>query len=259
MKLKETLGIHSREVICLVGGGGKTTLMFALAKELAISSSCVITTTTTKILEPSSAETEILILNNNEDALLKQLLQESKNYRHITIAREKLTSGKLGGITRKMAIRLAEIGRVSHIIIEADGAAHHPLKAPNDTEPVIPANTTLVIAVAGIDALGGRLEEETVFRSDIAARLLQVPLRTIISAELMANLIIHPMGIVKGSPRAARIVPFINKVDLDSGLIKARKVAREILTRGNPRIKTVLLGQARYPDPVVEIIYKEKL
>jgi len=67
------------------------------------------------------------------------------------------------------------------------------------------------------------------------------------------------MGIVKGSPRAARIVPFINKVDLDSGLTKARQVAREILARGNPRIKTVLLGQARYPDPVVEIIYKEKL
>ena len=66
------------------------------------------------------------------------------------------------------------------------------------------------------------------------------------------------MGIVKGSPRAARIVPFINKFDLDSGLTKARQVAREILAKGNPGIKTVLLGQARYPDPVVEIIYKEK-
>ncbi len=265
MKLKEALGIRPREVICLVGGGGKTTLMFALAKELASggtacqslvrqAGSCVITTTTTKIFEPSSSETERLILNNDEDLLLEQLLQEVDKYRHITIAREKLPSGKLSGITPEMAIRLAEISRVSHIIIEADGAAHHSLKAPNETEPVIPANTTLVIAVAGIDALGGRLEEETVFRADIAVKLLRVPLGIVVSAGLMADLLTHASGIAKGSPDTARIVPFINKVDLNGGLVGARQVAQEILARANPRIRTVLLGQAQCPDPVVEIV-----
>jgi probable selenium-dependent hydroxylase accessory protein YqeC len=259
MKLKEALGIRGREVICLVGGGGKTTLMFGLAKELAAGGLCVITTTTTKILKPSPSETEKLILNNDEDALLTQLLQEINNHLHITIARGKLQSGKLEGITRKMAIRLSEFEQVSHIIIEADGAAHHSLKAPNDTEPVVPPNTSLVIAVAGIDAFGSRLEEETVFRADIAARLLQVPLGTIVSAELMATLITHPRGILKGIPDTARIVPFINKIDLDDGLAKARQVAREILVRGNSRINTVLLGQVQRPNPVVEIMHKEKL
>jgi probable selenium-dependent hydroxylase accessory protein YqeC len=257
MKLKEALGIRQKEVVCLVGGGGKTTLMFALAKELVTSGSCVITTTTTKILEPSPSETEKLIINNDEDTLLKQLLQEIINYHHITIAREKMPLGKLIGITKEMVVKLAKIDQVSHVVIEADGAAHHSLKAPNETEPVVPLNTSLVIAVAGIDALGGKLEEETVFRADIAAKLLQVPLGVVISAELMANLITHKRGILKESPHMARIVPFINKVDLDGGLENARNVAREILARGNPRIETVLLGQAQYPDPVIEIMHRE--
>ena len=92
MKLKEALEIRDREVICLVGGGGKTTTMFALAKELAKGGRCVITTTTTRIFEPSPSETEKLILDKDEDALLEQLLREIKDYRHITIASEKLPS-----------------------------------------------------------------------------------------------------------------------------------------------------------------------
>ena len=259
MKLKEALEIGSREVICLVGGGGKTTLMFVLAKELATSGACVITTTTTKILEPSLAETEKVILNNDEDELMKQLPQEINDYRHITIARKKLPSGKLEGITPRMVVRLAEFERVSYIIIEADGAARHSLKAPNGTEPVVPPNTSLVIAVAGIDALSGRLEEETVFHADIAAKLLQVPLGTIVSAKLMADLITHPRGILKGSPDTARFVPFINKVDLNGGLAKARQVAHEILAGTNSGIKAVLLGQAQRPDPVVEVVHRRKL
>ena len=190
---------------------------------------------------------------------MRQLLREIKYYKHITIARKESRSGKLEGITKKMATRLSEIGQVPYIIIEADGAAHHSLKAPNDTEPIVPPNTSLVIAITGIDALGGRLEEKTVFRADAAAELLQVPQGTILSAELMATLIIHPRGILKGTPTTARVVPFINKVDLDNGLAKARKVACEILSSGNSKINTVLLGQVQCPDPVVEIVHKEEL
>ncbi len=259
MKLKDALGIADKEVICLVGGGGKTTLMFALAKELATAGSCVITTTTTKILEPSPSETEKLILNDDEDALMRQLLKEINNCRHVTVAREKLPSGKLTGITTRMAAALARLERVSHIIIEADGAARHSLKAPNETEPVVPSNTSLVIAVAGIDALGEMLVEENVFRAGIAVRLLNVPPGTVISARLMAKLIMHPAGILKESPRSARIIPFINKVDVENGLAKARQVASEILAMEDPRIAAVLLGQAQCPDPVVEIMSRGKL
>ena len=258
MKLKEALRIGHKEVICLVGGGGKTTLMFRLARELAADNPCVITTTTTRIMEPSPAETEVLILEKREDVLISRVAAETATRRHITVAREKDAFGKLEGITPDTAVSLAELNGVSHLIIEADGAARRPLKAPKDYEPVIPPNTTLVIAVVGIDALGGALEEGNVFRSALAADLLQVPLGTPVSAKLMAKLITLPGGIPKGTPAGATIVPFINKTDLKNGLENGKKVARAILEEKHPQIEYVLLGQARYRDPVTEILYRKR-
>jgi len=257
MKLKEALDIKPGEVISLVGGGGKTTLMFALARELALPGKSLITTTTTKIFEPSSTETPLLLVEADEEQMVKALLQNVDKYRHITLASERLSSGKLNGVSPELVAKLAELNQVSYIIVEADGAAHRSLKAPNPTEPVIPYNTSLVIPVVGIDAVGCRLTEKDVFRPEIVSILLGLPLGEVISAEAIAFLITHHQGIIKGSPDQARIVPFINKVDLDRGLSKGRDLASKILAMRHPRIKQVVLGQAQLPEPVIEIISME--
>jgi probable selenium-dependent hydroxylase accessory protein YqeC len=256
MKLKEALDIKPGEVISLVGAGGKTTLMFALARELASSEKCVVTTTTTKILEPSSAETPLLLVEADEKQMVRVLLQNLDKYKHITLASENLPSGKLKGVSPELVVKLAELNQVSYIIVEADGAARKSLKAPNPTEPVIPYNTSLVIPVVGIDAVGCRLTEEDVFRPEIASKLLGLPLGEVISAEAIALLITHPQGIIKGSPAQARIIPFINKVDLDEGLSKGRDLANKILAMGHSQIEQVVLGQAKFPEPAVEVISK---
>ena len=253
MKLKDALDIKPGEVVSLVGGGGKTTLMFALARELASGGKTVITTTTTKILEPSPAETRLLLLEADEEEIVGALLQNVDKYRHITLAREKLSSGKLNGVSSELVARLAELKLASYIIIEADGAAQKSLKAPNPTEPVIPHPTSLVIPMVGIDAVGCRLTQEDVFRPEIVSRLLGLPLGEVISAEAIAFLITHPQGIIKGSPAQARIVPFINKVDLDGGLSKGRDLANKILAIKHPQIERVILGQVQLPEPVVEV------
>jgi len=141
--------------------------------------------------------------------------------------------------------------------VEADGEAHKSLKAPTPTEPVIPYNTSLVIPIVGIDAVGCHLTEKNVFRPEIVSKLLGVPIGEVISAESIAFLITHHQGIIKGSPDRARIVPFINKVDLDEGLSKGRSLANKILTMRHPRIKQVVLGQAQLPEPLVEVISRE--
>jgi probable selenium-dependent hydroxylase accessory protein YqeC len=258
MTLKEALDIRRGEVISLVGGGGKTTLMFALARELASDGDCIITTTTTKILEPSSSETPFLLLEKDEEELMRLLLANVDKYRHITIASGRLTSGKLNGISPEFVVKLAGLSQVSYIVVEADGAAHKSLKAPNPTEPVIPLNTSLVIPVVGVDAIGCRLTEKDVFRPEIVSKLLGLPLGEVVSAEAIAFLITHHHGIIKGSPERARIVPFINKMDLDEGLLKGRDLADKILAMGHPQIEWAVLGQAQSAEPVVEVIYKEE-
>jgi probable selenium-dependent hydroxylase accessory protein YqeC len=254
MRLKEALDIKPGEVISLVGGGGKTTLMFALARELASDNSCVLTTTTTKIFEPLPSQTPFLLLEAEEEKMVKTLVQNMDRYRHITLARERLLSGKLEGISPDLVVRLARLELVSCIVVEADGANQRSLKAPNPTEPVIPNNTSLLIPVVGVDAVGCRLTEENVFRSEIASELIGLPPGEVISAESIAFLITHHQGIIKGSPDGARIIPFVNKVDLDKGLSLGRDLADKILAVKHPRIERVILGQVQSPEPVVEVI-----
>ncbi len=252
--LRQAFDIHRGEVISLVGGGGKTTLMFALAQELSSTGGTVITTTTTRILKPSSSETRLLLLETDEESLVNLLIQNLDKYRHITLALKRLPSGKLKGVSAEFVARLTKLNEVSYIIVEADGAALKPLKAPGPHEPVIPHNTSLVIPIVGIDALGCTLTEEAVFRPEIISRLTGLPLGAIISADAIATLITHPDGIIKGSPAHARIIPLINKLDLDKGLSRAENLAHKILERRHPQIGCVVLGQVQFPNAVVKVI-----
>ena len=119
--------------------------------------------------------------------------------------------------------------KFGYTIIEADGAAMKPLKAPDTSfEPIIPRNTTLVIPVVRIDALGKPLSEENVFRAEIAAELSGRSLGDPVTEDTIVNLIVHPLGMTYGSPDSSRIIPFINKVDLDRGLTKARRLSSNI-------------------------------
>lgn len=259
--LREAFDIFPGEVISLVGGGGKTTLMFALSHELITPERVVISTTTTKIFPPSSIDTPCLLILKEEKEVLDFILKNGPAFGHITLASEKLVaSGKLQGIKPELVVELSKLEPVNYIIVEADGAARRSLKAPDPVfEPVIPEDTSLVIPVVGLDALGCKLVEENVFRSEIAAQLTGMALGDIVSSETIAVLLTHPMGIIHGSPEGARIIPFINKVDTDIGLSQAENLASKILEAKHPRIDKVVLGQALLNPPVVEVIFEPSL
>jgi probable selenium-dependent hydroxylase accessory protein YqeC len=254
VSLKKAFNIHRGDIVSLVGAGGKTALMLALAKELAAAGESVVTTTTTRIFDWQASET-CLIIETDEEKILDLLRQELKKHRHITLASERLLlEGKLKGISPELVARLAELEQIAYIIVEADGAARKPLKAPNATEPVIPQNTSLVIPIAGIDALGSRLTGENVFRPEIVSQLTGLPLGSVISADAITTLMTHTEGIIRGSPAHARIIPLINKMDLEKGLATAENLASKILERRHPQIERVVLGQVQSPEPVVEVI-----
>lgn len=247
--LRDTFGIKEKEVISLVGAGGKTSLMQALANELSMNGSTVITTTTTKILE-SQSPSPCLIVEPDEEKLFELLLQALETHLHVTLASARLPEqGKLDGVSPRLIERMAALPKVDYIVIEADGAARRPLKAPNATEPVIPSCTSLVIAVAGIDALGKPLNKENAFRPEIISMLTGLSLNEEITPATIATLLTHPQGSAKGSPPGARIVPFINKVGSYVELRQAEEIAQKIIERKNPCIKEIVLGQLQPPPP----------
>lgn len=64
----------------------------------------------------------------------------------------------LAGIPPEMVDQFAAQAEFSYVVVEADGSAHKPFKAPLEYEPVVPCSTTLLIAVVGVDALGQPLQ-----------------------------------------------------------------------------------------------------
>jgi probable selenium-dependent hydroxylase accessory protein YqeC len=251
LTLTEALSIRDREVISLVGGGGKTSLMFALGRELSTRRKGILLTTTTKIWDPEASDEFALFLSACPGRVEEWVKENLPRYRYLLVAQEKLESGKLQGIPPSWISALFSIPGVSWIIVEADGAAGRPVKAPREGEPVLPVETTLLIPMVGIDALGKPLNEDYVFRSRIAAEILDQPEGAIITEKMIARLV----GVtLKNMPENARVVPFLNKVDLPNGVEKGRNLARVLIRAVSPRVEKVVLGHAQGPNPFAEIV-----
>ena len=253
--LTGALDIKAREVISLVGAGGKTTLMFRLAKELLLDGKKVVTTTTTKILEPTSNETPFLFVDPDEGKIKGFVRSHLDQYRHITIARERIGSGKLKGVSPNLVDDLWISPVMDAMIIEADGAAGRSVKAPREGEPVIPSRTTLVVAILGIDGVEMKLSEENMFQAERVSRMTGIPMGERMTDEAVALLMTHSEGIFKGTPPLSRVIAFLNKVDIPDGIAKAKRVAKKIFDRKNSQIERVVLGQVRNEPPVVEVIF----
>jgi probable selenium-dependent hydroxylase accessory protein YqeC len=251
MTLGEAFSIGEKEVISLVGAGGKTTLLYALGRELSALRCGIILTTTTKILEPEPSPFFLQFLSPELSAVKKWAVEHLHRHQSLLLARGRLPNGKLEGIPPEWVEELFALDGVTIIVTEADGAAGRPLKAPRDGEPVIPDNTTLLVPVMGIDGMGRPLDEETVFRSAIAARLLNLPMESMVTEEVIARLM---MELIKRGPAGARVVPLINKVDIPGGREKAEKLALHILSLNPPGIRRVVLGQLQQMSAVTEMV-----
>jgi probable selenium-dependent hydroxylase accessory protein YqeC len=251
LTLEEAFALKDREVISLVGGGGKTSLMFALGKELPSHRKGILLTTTTKIWEPAALPHFALFLSDQFSEIKRWVIENVDKYPCLLIAQEKLDNGKLQGIHPQWVEEFQSFKDISTIVVEADGAAGRSLKAPREGEPVVPQNTSLLVPMVGIDVLGCPLDEQYVFRSEIATKILGLPLGSTVTEEMVARLITE---IIKTRPEGALVIPFINKVDLPDGLEKAKNLAQVISGMGEPKIERFILGQAQLSPPVKEII-----
>lgn len=245
MALREQLQLGPREVICLVGGGGKSTLLEALARDYEHAGSRVIITTTTKIMAPGHDSAECgsgrtsdrpLVLGETLPELVAALdrlhdtqPQGSGGMESLlspVVGRTVLANGKLDGVPPEWVPALCDREGVDAVLIEADGAARLPLKAPAAYEPVIPDCTTLVIALCGLDAQWAPLDDEHVHRSALLADLMDVPVGTPLAPESLVPALVR--GYQDSVPLHARLVLLFNKADVfppDPILVETARVA----------------------------------
>jgi molybdenum cofactor cytidylyltransferase len=170
----------------------------------------------------------------------------------LLIGQSEPQSGKAFGIPPDAIDDLAVAGRFDLIVNEADGSRMRPFKAPAAHEPVIPACTTVVTPVVGLDVLGQPLNDEAVHRAEFASRLSGTALGQPVTAETVAKVFCHPEGGLKNVPIKARVVPLINKVDDSVDLPVARDLAGKLLTC--ERFEAVAIGAVEATDdPIIEL------
>ena len=229
-------------VIALVGAGGKTSLMYLLAWEMGLCGDRIVTTTTTKIRPPETSQSPLLILVDDAPDL-KNLPSSLCQYGHVTVGSSLLSEGKVDGINEEIVNRCLQ--SANRVIIEADGANGRSVKAPEAWEPVIPSFTDLVIPVIGLDCVGRPATEEWVFRLERFLEVTGLQANEAITPEAIARLVAHPQGAMKGVPEAARVVPFLNKVDLLQPPWTSQTVADAMFMRAGTRIQRVVAGQLK--------------
>lgn len=244
--LESFLPAAARGIVSIVGAGGKTSLMFHLARMLSEAGQKVLTTTTTKIYEPTSDQSATVLIGSNPQDILSQAAARPGRPAHLTAAAARMgAEGKLKGFAPDAIDLLAASGMFDWILVEADGAARRPLKAPAEHEPVIPVCSKVVIAVAGLDALGTPLEETGVFRAELAAARMGLPLGESITASALCRLISHPLGSFKDVPETASCVMFLNKADTPARREVAAEIAAELEKQPRPVVDVLLAGEAQ--------------
>ncbi|MGD2012783.1 MAG: selenium cofactor biosynthesis protein YqeC [Desulfobacterales bacterium] len=254
VSLREGLMLEGGGVVSLVGGGGKTTLMFKLARELSMTGESVLTTTTTKIFEPSLDQAGGVILSDSVTNILDRAGEMLDKQLPLMAAVGKAgQSGKLIGFQPDVIGDLWSAGLFQWIIVEADGAAGKPLKAPAAHEPVIPACTQRLVAIVGLNCVGQPLTERLVFRPAHFARLTGLRLGSNVTDSNIADVLVRDEGLFKGFCPEVRRIAFLNQADVGENFSTGQRVARILSRRKNTGLTRVIIGQILFDPPVLEV------
>jgi molybdenum cofactor cytidylyltransferase len=175
--LSEALGMTAGEVVALVGGGGKSMAMFRLAREMVDKGGQAITTTTTRIFGAQIAlsPAHVPAAEATRERVAAALAAHGQV---LVIGATDSGTGKAEGVSVDLFRRLRSWFPGVCILNEADGSRMRPFKAPAEHEPVIPAETTLVVIVVGADVLGKTLDADQVHRPELVGALCGAPLGT---------------------------------------------------------------------------------
>lgn len=204
-------------VIAVVGGGGKTSLIYRLADELLDRGKKVIITTTTHM----AGESELPFARGGDAVEVKEMLDREG---YVITAEYEEETGKYASLKEGKLEELKELCDV--MLIEADGAKHHPVKVPAEWEPVIPACADLVISVIGLDCLGQPIRQSA-YRMERTSKFLKKSLEAPITEEDIVKIATSICGLFKDvEERIYRV--YLNKSDVLSEKTLAEYIVEEL-------------------------------
>lgn len=225
----ERIGLGGRNLVSFVGAGGKSTLMLGLGKELVEHGRRVVVTTTTRM---SIDEIDSPVVDS-----IKGVQANLERRPGPVFVVRRGPEEKVVGPAPTEIDRLFRESSADDVLVEADGAAGKSLKAPAPFEPVIPVASTIVVVVAGIDAIGATITSSC-HRPERVGEIIGRPVSHVLTVPDVAQVLTSARGGLKDIPAAARVVVALTKVNSDT-----MDVARELslaVTR-DPDVERVIL------------------
>jgi molybdenum cofactor cytidylyltransferase len=248
MKLRQAFNIARGDVVSLIGAGGKTATLVSLAHELADEGWRVLATTTVRVdaelldLMPST-----LHARANAEAISGALGDSRFVYLY-----DSIRGGKVNGLSPSRIRWLLDSVDSDVLLIEADSAGGLPLKAPYADEPTLVPESTLVVPVASLTALGQPLNNESIYNAQAMIERYGFYEESPVKSPWVAQVLRDEELGLRGVPPKARVIAWLNATPATGYLRgRARLIARLILR--SPRVYGVALGSARSADPVCEV------
>jgi molybdenum cofactor cytidylyltransferase len=232
MELIDAVQLTGETSLALVGAGGKTTAMFRLGKQWAqrTGTAALLTTTTHLATSELQAADHHIEVGDQTDlaALLPQITRGV-----VLVTGPEVEDGRVGGLLEDSLEVLHSFAREHRLplIIEADGSAQKPLKAPADHEPVIPGFVDTVIVVVGMQAVGKKLNDIWVHRVGRYSELTGLGLNETITIDSVAKMLLSPTGGLKSVLQNARKFVLFNQCDSARLTAAAKLAAGQLLER----------------------------
>ncbi|MGD9602843.1 MAG: selenium cofactor biosynthesis protein YqeC [Gammaproteobacteria bacterium] len=246
-ELLEVLGATGGLVAC-VGAGGKKSTLYRLA---AAHPGRVGLTATAHIERFPRAFADTNVVADAPD-LVPRVCALATRSRVVAFARPCELPGRHLGVHFDELAEIRARAAFDLCLVKADGARNRIVKAPAEHEPALPPDTTTVIPVCSIRAVGQPLDATLCHRPDRFAAISGCVPGSPVEITHLAALLAHPEGSLR-HVGAARVIPLVNMVD-DPALERlAVAVAEEALAR-TTRYDCVVLAAMRSPDPIVRVV-----
>ncbi len=248
MRYGQAFDVARGDVVAFIGAGGKTSLLVGLGYELAEAGWRVLATTTTTL----SVEQLALFPAALPSVAPARSISAALNEHQFVLLHEQIQGGRVYGPPRDWTQTLLDRVDSDILLVEADEAGGLPFKAPRADEPQIPPETTLVISVASLSALGRPLNAEHIYNPAAMTKKYGFAENSPVKSPWLAQVLRDEELGLRGLPARARVIVYLNQTP-ERGYVRgrARMIAR--LSLQSERIAAVALGSTRGAEPVYEL------
>lgn len=224
LRLALRLGIAPQ--VAFVGAGGKSAAMFALTRQY--DSPVLVTTSTHLSIAQANTGDMRFVIHEPKDITA---FEETKLHGLVVVAGQDNSNERVSGLDQETLLALSKFARANSLplLIEADGARLHPLKAPEDHEPAILDFVDAVVVTAGLSALGKPLTHEWVHRPERFSELSGLKIGDEITQPALVRVLLHSEGGLKNIPEGARRIALLNQADAPELEASAISISRKLL------------------------------